>query len=274
MSKNVKIGIVQFESKLGDVEYNVNKAVNMIREAANKNANIVCLPELFATGYNLNVLKERIVELSIKYYNFTMKEMSKAAKENNVYVIASFGEIRDLPGIVYNSSVVFDDKGNKVGSFAKSHLWALDRLYFREGSEYPVFDTKYGKIGIMICYDSGFPEACRSLCLNGAEIVFIPAAWRAEDEDMWDLNVPQRALENILFTVGVNRVGKEEDLHLIGKSKVCNPRGNIIAELPLDKELVQVVTIDLDEINKYRTQISYLRDRKPQIYGKLTENNN
>lgn len=272
MTKKVNIGIIQFESELGNVEKNVEKSVEMIKEAADKGANVVCLPELFATGYNLSVLKERMAELCIEYYDYTMEAMSKAAKDNKVYVFASFGEIRDVPGIVYNSTVVFDDTGKEIGSFAKSHLWALDRLYFREGSDYPVFDTKYGKFGVMICYDSGFPESARSLCLNGAEIIIIPAAWRIQDEDMWDLNVAQRALENILFTVGVNRVGKEHDLHLFGKSKVCNPRGTIIAELPKDEEVVEVIEIDLTELEKYRTEISYLRDRKPQIYGTLTEN--
>lgn len=271
MNRKVNVGIIQFESKLGEVKYNVNKAVGLIEDAAKKGANIICLPELFATGYNLNILKEKSAELSIKYYDYTMEEMSKAAKDNKVYLLASFGEIRDMPGIVYNSTILFDDNGNKVGSFAKSHLWALDRLYFKEGSDYPVFDTKYGKIGVVICYDVGFPESVRNLCLNGAEIVFIPAAWRIQDEDMWDLNIPQRALENILFTVGVNRVGMEDDLHLFGKSRVCNPRGTIISELPMDKEVVEVVSIDLDDINKFRTEISYLRDRKPQIYGKICE---
>lgn len=271
MSKEVNIGIIQFEAKLADVEHNVEKAVDMIKEAADKGANIVCLPELFSTGYNLRILKEKSAELSIEYYDYTMKRMSEAAKENEVYLLASFGEIRDMPGIVYNSTILFDDQGNEQGSFAKSHLWALDRLYFKEESDYPVFDTKYGKIGVVICYDVGFPESVRSLCLEGAEIVFVPSAWRIQDEDMWDLNLPQRALENILFTVGVNRVGKEEDLHMFGKSKVCDPRGKVIAELPMDEEVVEVITIDLDEINKYRTEISYLRDRKPQIYGKLCE---
>lgn len=271
LDRMVNIGIIQFESELGEIENNVTKAVDLIAEAAKKGANIVCLPELFATGYNLSILKEKIAELSIEYYDYTMKKMSQAAKDNNVYVLASFGEMREMPGIVYNSTIVFDDEGNRVGSFAKSHLWALDRLYFREGSEYPVFDTKYGKIGIAICYDVGFPESVRNLCLNGAEIVFVPAAWRIQDVDMWDLNIPQRALENILFTVGVNRVGKEGELHLFGKSKVCNPRGTIITELPMDEEMVEVVSINLNDVNKFRTEISYLRDRKPQIYGKLVE---
>lgn len=271
MTREVNIGIIQFESVLGDVEANVSKAVQLIEKAAKKGANIVVLPELFATGYNLEILQEKIAELSIEYFNYTYDSMAAAAKENNVYLIASFGEIREVPGIVYNSAIVFDDKGEKMGSFAKSHLWFRDRLYFKEGNDYPVFETKYGKFGIAICYDMGFPETFRSLMLQGAEMIFVPAAWRIEDEDMWNMNIPQRSLENILFTIGVNRYGIEDNLHMFGRSMVANPRGKIIHELPKDKEAVEVVKIDLDEVNKYRTQISYLRDRKPHIYGKLTE---
>lgn len=266
VSKSVNIGIVQFAAKVGQVEDNVNKAVDAIKMAAAKGANIVCLPELFSTGYNFDILGEQMGLLSLEYYDYTFEKMSKAAKDNQIYLIAPFSEKRDLEGILYNSAVVFDDQGQCIGSFAKTHLWAKERLYFREGSDYPVFDTKYGRFGIAICYDIGFPETCRSLCLNGAEFVFMPSAWRIQDKDMWDLNVPQRALENLFFTIGVNRVGFEGDLHLFGNSKVCNPRGRIIAELPQDGEAVEVVTIDLDEINKFRTQISYLRDRKPDIY--------
>lgn len=266
-SKKVNVGIIQFESVLGKVEQNVTKAVKLIKEVADKGANIVCLPELFSTGYNFNILGEKFNEISLQYYDYTVDKMAQAAKDNGVYLIAPFSEKRDLEGILYNSAVVFDDTGKEIGSFAKAHLWAQDRLFFKEGSDFPVFDTKYGKFGIAICYDIGFPESTRTLCVNGAEFVFMPAAWRIQDKDMWDLNVPQRALENIFFTIGVNRVGHEGDLHMFGNSKVCNPRGKVIAELPEDQELTEVVTIDLNELNKYRTKINYLRDRKPEIYS-------
>lgn len=102
-------------------------------------------------------------------------------------------------------------------------------------------------------------------------MVFVPAAWRKQDKDMWDLNLRQRSLENLLFTVGVNRVGVEEDLHLFGGSKIYNPRSEVICELPIDKEDVTVFSIDLDEVVDQRIQIPYLRDRKPRLYTKLVE---
>lgn len=267
MHGKVKIGIVQFQSKLGDVVFNVKKACGMIEDAAKKGADIVCLPELFATGYDLNALKEKIIDLSVEYFQYIKDEMGKCAASNHVYLIAPFGEIRNLPGIVYNSALVFDDSGNYIGSFAKSHLWALERLYFKEGNDYPVFDTKFGKIGILICYDAGFPEPSRIMCLKGAEIVFYPSAWRVQDEDMWDLNLRQRALENSYFTCGVNRYDPSESTLLFGKSKICSPRGNVVYELPKNEEAAGVFEIDLNDVQKNRDETPYLRDRKPKIYG-------
>lgn len=269
MSRKVKIGIIQMQSKLADVTENIERAKQKIKEVANQGAQVICLPELFATGYDLVKLEEKIAEMSIETYSYVKEEMSQAAKDNEVYLIAPFGEVKDVPGIVYNSAFLFDDEGNEVGSFQKSHLWALERLYFKEGTEYPVFDTKYGKIGLLICYDAGFPEPSRILCLKGAEIVFYPSAWRVQDEDMWDLNLRQRALENTYFTVGVNQYDPSEATQLFGKSKICDPRGKVLTELPKDEEASIVYEIDLDEVKNERRDVPYLRDRKSHYYSEL-----
>ena len=271
MSRKVNIGIIQMNSKLGDVELNVSRALRFIQEAVEMKANIVCLPELFSTGYNMKILAEKNAEIGIRYYNYIVDRISNTANKNKIFVIAPFSERKDSTNVVYNSAILFDDEGNMCGSYAKTHLYSFERLYFKEGSQIKVFDTKYGKIGIMICYDAGFPEVCRTLCLSGAEIVFIPSAWRIQDEYMWDLNIPQRALENLLFAVGVNGVGIESELHLFGKSKICNPQGNIIIELPKDEEKVVVATINLSDIERFRTEIAYLKDRRPLLYDKITK---
>ena len=152
---------------------------------ANEGANIICLPELFATGYDLVELKGKIVDLSREYFEKIKDEMSECAKKNNVYLIAPFGEIREHYSKIFNSAFVYDCGGKCLGTYAKTHLWELEKLYFEKGSDLPVFETKFGKIGVQICYDAGFPEASRVLCLKGAEIVLYPSAWRIEDEDIY-----------------------------------------------------------------------------------------
>lgn len=267
----IGIGIVQMKSSLGKVESNLKKACREIKEAKNQGADIVILPELFNTGYHLEYLAEQTNTLGSHYYEQTIAQISSCAKENNVYVLATIPEEGNLKGVVYNSTVVFDREGKKMGSYQKSHLFALERFYFKTGQHFPVFQTDFGKIGIAICYDIGFPEVARILTLKGAEIIVVPSAWRIQDEDMWDLNLPQRALENLVFVTGVNAVLDEHDLNLFGKSKVYNPRGQLLEELPKNQETTKVVHIDMNDINDYRNKIDYLKDRNPHIYQLLTD---
>ena len=266
MIRKVKVALGQMTSKLGDVEYNVKKAVEFIRQAAHMDADIICLPELFATGYNLRVLKDEIKRLSCEYSQFIIKELSKSAKDNNIYVIAPFGIVEKTENNLYNAAVVFDSNGNNIGNYYKTHAFSLEKEYFVEGNQYNIFETNFGRIGILICYDVGFPEAARTLCLKGAEIIFIPAAWRIQDENAWLLNVPSRALENQLYTIGVNRSGFDEDVHLFGKSMVCNPDGKVEMQIEYDMDGVVVWEIDLNEVERCRSDGGYLADRKPEIY--------
>ncbi|MFD1363327.1 nitrilase-related carbon-nitrogen hydrolase [Lentibacillus salinarum] len=276
MSKKVNIGLIQMSPSLGEVKENVLKAKKFIREAAEKEANIVCLPETFATGYNLDVLGEKAIELGIEYYDFIVEKISNEAREHGLYIIAPFGEKRELNGVIYNSAILFDDEGKIVGSYAKSHLWDNEQLYYRQGSKLDVFETKYGKIGLIICYDLSFPEVSRSLCLQGADMIFAPSAWAYEDnetmwEAMWDGNLYQRAQENTLFTIGVNSVGKQENLNFFGLSKIYNPKGEQLEELPRNEEGIKVTTIDLEEVEKLRIENPFLRDRRPELYSQFTK---
>jgi len=245
MKQRINAGIVQMDSRLGEVESNTAKAVAFIEKAAKEGAHFVCLPELFATGYNMNILGRSIIDLSERYYGYIHRKMSEAAKRNKVHLIAPFASKRSGRGPMYNSVQVFDDEGREIGSYAKTHLWDLENLYFAQGTEYPVFDTKFGRIGVLVCYDMEFPEACRELSLKGAEIVFAPAAWNIEYERDWDIQYRQRAVENGLFVVGVNRVGTEGDLTFLGKGKIHNPEGNKIIELPVGEEKVAVGAMEI-----------------------------
>ena len=121
------------------------------------------------------------------------------------------------------------------------------------------------------CYDAGFPEVARILALKGAELIFMPSAWRVQDWDMWNLNIPQRALENTLFVAGVNRFGHEGDLYMFGNSKVADWRGRIIAESKEEKEEILYADIDLKQLTKARLDIHYLKDRRPDSYKMLSE---
>ena len=207
-NRTVKIALIQFGGVLADTKANTEHAVELCTNAAKNGAQIICLPELFSTGYNLRLIGDKIPQMAQKLDGETITALRAVSKEYACCIIAPIALEKDIPGVVYNSAVVLED-GEILGVYDKNHLWAMERFYFRPGEAYPVFDTKYGRIGVMVCYDIGFPEVARILTLKGAEILFCPSAWTILDRDMWNLNIPQRALENNLFVAGINRYGQE-----------------------------------------------------------------
>lgn len=271
MERQFKIALVQYQSVLGDLQKNADRAVEMVREAAAKGAKIVCFPEMFNTGYNFQLIGDGFHNCGETIDGHTITRLQKVAKECACYVIAPITLEKKVKGVFYNAAVVIDDEGVVLGDYSKHHLWAAERYYFHAGEDIPVFDTKYGKIGVMICYDAGFPETARVLTLKGAELIFMPSAWRIQDWDMWNLNIPQRALENTLYVAGVNRFGHEDDLYMFGNSKVADWRGRIIAESKEEKEEIVYAEIDLDQLTKARLDIHYLKDRRPDSYKLLSE---
>lgn len=271
MERQFKIALVQYQSVLGDLQKNADRAVEMVREAAAKGAKIVCFPEMFNTGYNFQLIGDGFHNCGETIDGHTITRLQKVAKECACYVIAPITLEKKVKGVFYNAAVVIDDEGVVLGDYSKHHLWAAERYYFHAGEDMPVFDTKYGKIGVMICYDAGFPETARVLTLKGAELIFMPSAWRIQDWDMWNLNIPQRALENTLYVAGVNRFGHEDDLYMFGNSKVADWRGRIIAESKEEKEEIVYAEIDLDQLTKARLDIHYLKDRRPDSYKLLSE---
>lgn len=271
MERQFKIALVQYQSVLGDLQKNADRAVEMVREAAAKGAKIVCFPEMFNTGYNFQLIGDGFHNCGETIDGHTITRLQKVAKECACYVIAPITLEKKVKGVFYNAAVVIDDEGVVLGDYSKHHLWAAERYYFHAGEDIPVFDTKYGKIGVMICYDAGFPETARVLTLKGAELIFMPSAWRIQDWDMWNLNIPQRALENTLYVAGVNCFGHEDDLYMFGNSKVADWRGRIIAESKEEKEEIVYAEIDLDQLTKARLDIHYLKDRRPDSYKLLSE---
>lgn len=268
-SRPVKLALVQFESAMCDPAANAEKACRMIEEAGSQGADLVVLPELFSTGYQLDVVGPRVSELAEPVDGPTVTTLQDAARSAGCYVVAGIALTHELTGVAYNGSVVIDRQGGLVGTYDKQHLWALERFYFRSGDDCPVFETDFGRVGVMICYDMGFPEVARMLALQGAELVVCPSAWCAQDMDIWEVNAPARALENTVFLAAVNRYGEENGLSMPGHTMLCNPRGHVVARLKEEAEGVLYATIDLDDVRKHRVTSPYLRDRRPDLYGNV-----
>lgn len=269
MKSTISLALIQFESILGDPKANRRKAEAMIREAAENGAELICLPEMYTTGYNLDIIGPQITQLAENIDGPTVTDLQQLAKELKIHIVAPLAlNLEDDPEArPFNSAVFIGDEGQILGVYSKCHLFETERMYFQPGQELPVYDTKFGKIGIMICFDAGFPEVARILQMKGAELIVCPSAWRIQDMGVWHLNMPQRAQENSCYLAAINRYGKEGSLYMGGYSIVCGPEGNIIKELTEEKEDILYCTIDGQRLADFRADGGpYLPYRRPELY--------
>jgi N-carbamoylputrescine amidase len=283
--RKVNIGIIQM-SCTDSVEDNLNKAIEKIIEAAQRGANIVCLQELFTSLYFCDVESHANFDLAEPIPGPTTSRLQDVAKEHGVVIIASLFEKRTV-GIYHNTTAVIDADGSYLGKYRKQHIpddpGYYEKFYFTPGDEgYKVFETKYGKLGVLICWDQWFPEAARITALKGAEILFYPTAigWDTNEEskiidqeqhDAWQIIQRSHAVANGLFVVSVNRVGREVDQLFWGGSFIANPHGRLLYLAPHDEEVVHVQEIDVDQAGYYRQVWPYLRDRRIDTYKPITK---
>lgn len=280
MSK-VKVGLVQM-SCTADVQANFDKAIQGIRAAAAKGAQIVCLQELFKSLYFCDVEDYDNFKLAEPIPGNTTDILGALAKELNVVIIASLFEKR-AQGLYHNTTAVLDADGAYLGMYRKMHIpddpAYYEKFYFTPGDlGYKIFETKYAKIGVLICWDQWYPEAARITALKGAEILFYPTAigWStAQDEatnkeqyDAWQIMQRAHAVSNGVHVVSVNRVGLEQDgaMKFWGGSFVSNPFGKLEYLASHENEETEVVEIDTTKTDFYRTHWPFLRDRRIDSY--------
>lgn len=260
---------------------NIDKHVELIREAADKGAQVCCLQELFYGPYFPAEQDARWYEIAEPIPDGpTIRLMQDLAKQHGMVLIVPIYE-QEMPGVLYNTAAVIDDEGNYLGKYRKHHIPHLypgfwEKFYFKPGNGgYPVFNTRFGKIGVYICYDRHFPEGARELGLNGAEIVFNPSATVAGlSEYLWRIEQPAHAVANQYYVGAINRVGTESPWNIgefYGNSYFCDPRGQFVAQGSRDQTEVIVADLDLDMIQEVRNVWQFYRDRRPETYTRTTE---
>jgi beta-ureidopropionase len=292
VSRIVRVGLIQAHHEVhGDEavakhkEAAIEKHLKMIKEAADKKAQIVCLQEIFYGPYFC-------AEQNIKWYDSTeripdgptTKLMQEVAKKYNMVLVVPMYE-EDISGVYFNTTAVIDADGKYLGKFRKIHIphvqsgktpatgfW--EKFYFKPGNlGHPVFETAFAKVGVYICYDRHFPEGPRILGLKGAEIVFNPSATVAGmSEYLWKLEQPAHAVANVYFVGAINRVGTEAPWnmgHFYGSSYLCDPRGQLLVEGSREKDEVVIGDADLDQIREVRNTWQFYRDRRPECYGEI-----
>ncbi len=286
MARTVKCGLIQAKNAAptdGSIEeikrLNIEKHVAMISDAAKQGVQILCMQEVFTTPYFCAEQQVRWYEAVEKIPDGpTTKLMQDLARQHSMVIIVPIYE-EEITGIYYNTAAVIDADGKYLGKYRKNHIphvnpgfW--EKFYFRPGNlGYPAFDTAYARIGVYICYDRHFPEGARALGLNGAEIVFNPSATVAGlSEYLWKLEQPAHAVANGYFVGAINRVGHEMPWDIgefYGQSYFCDPRGQIIAQAPRDRDAIVVADLNLDLIREVRNTWQFFRDRRPDTYAQL-----
>ncbi|WP_425447699.1 carbon-nitrogen hydrolase family protein [Dethiothermospora halolimnae] len=271
MSK-VKVGLCQM-TVTGDKGKNISKAQAMVEDCVKKGVNIVVLPEMFNCPYD-NSYFPKFAETYPT--GETIKALSNMAKDNGIYLVGGSIPEKDGEGKIYNTSFVFDYNGELIGRHRKMHLFDIDvagGVTFKEsdtlapGNDVTIFDTKYGKFGLCICYDIRFPELIRIMALEGVRGVFVPAAFNMTTGPAhWEILFRSRALDNQIYMLGTAPARNEEASYTsYGNSIIVDSWGSILERLG-DNEGVIITEIDLDKIDKTREQIPTFKHRRTEIY--------
>lgn len=275
--KEVKVAAIQ--SAFGtDTAKNVAEVDRLVREAAKQGAQIILPPELFENVYFCTFEDDKYFELAQPFEGHpTVAHFSKLAKELGVVIPVSFFE-RDGQ-VYYNSLAMVDADGKVLGLYRKSHIpdgpGYEEKFYFRPGNTgFKVWDTKFGRIGVGICWDQWFPETAREMMIQGADILFYPTAIGTEPEepnldtkDPWQRAMIGHAVSNVVPVVAANRIGQEARQSFYGHSFISDHRGNKVAEIGRNEVGVITASFDLETVRRNRAAFGFFRDRRPELYS-------
>lgn len=266
--KSIKVAICQ-NLPIYDKEKNIRHAIEMIKEAADKGAELVVLPEIFFYPYDIKKLPE-IADRDGE----TIGRLSSVAKEKQIHICT--GSIaEELDSKIYNSSSLLNDRGEILDRYSKCHMFDVElgkvnvkeSETFSKGEKLSVLDAKFGKIGVLICYDIRFPEATRKLALFGAEIILVPAAFNnVTGPAHWHTVFRARAIENQVFMVVASPACNQDvGYKAYGHSMIVDPWGEVLAEADIDETIIYH-TLDPDRLKDVRERLPLLKHRRPELY--------
>ena len=265
-----------------DIDANIANVTRLVREAAARGAQVVLPPELFEGEYFCRVEDEGLFANAKPVdQHKAVTAMQALAAELKIHIPTSFFEA-DGPHH-YNSLAMIGPDGKVAGVYRKSHIpdgpGYEEKFYFRPGNTgFKVWDGPAAKIGVGVCWDQWYPETARAMMLMGAELLFYPTAIGSEPHDtsldtarLWRRAMVGHAVSNVVPVIAANRVGTEHGQTFYGTSFIVDERGDVLAELDREEEGVITATLDLDRVRRHRAAFGFFRDRRPELYGRLTQ---
>ena len=256
------ISLGQMDVKLGNPAENWRTVQQMTAEASRRGSDLVVFPELWSTGYDL----ENAANYATRTDAGLFAQVAALAQEHQIAILGSclslLGE-----GEFGNTAVYFDKYGRSLGEYSKLHLFRLmqEEQFLTAGEKPTLVETEWGKAGLTICYDLRFPELFRQYALAGAQLVFVPAEWPHPRLAHWRTLLRARAIENQMFVVACNRVGRSKETDFFGHSCILDPWGEIVLELG-EGEMLGTAVIDIAQVEQVRAKIPVFADRRPEIY--------
>lgn len=258
----LKIALGQFDVILGDSAANLETVARLAAAAAAERADILVLPELWSTGYDL----ERADRHASGVGSGIFRSTAELAAQYGIHLLGScLSQIGE--SCIGNTAVLFDGKGVSLGAYSKTHLFGLmeEEKYLTAGNQLALLDTRWGKVGLAVCYDLRFPELFRAYTLGGAKIVFLPSEWPHPRLAHWQTLLRARAIENQIFMVACNRVGSSRGFDFFGHSCVVDPWGETVVEGG-EGEGLFMAQISLSDVDETRAKMPVLMDRRPELY--------
>jgi N-carbamoylputrescine amidase len=288
-SRIVRLGVIQ-TSCTADPAANLKKQLALIERAAKQGANIICTQELFRSQYFCQVEDHKYFKLAERIPGPTTEALQKLAKKHDVVIVASLFEKR-ASGVYHNTAAIIDAGGKFLGVYRKMHIpddpLYYEKFYFTPGDlGFRAWQTKFGRIGVLICWDQWYPEGARLTAMQGAEILFYPTAigWHPGEKaeygqlqhGAWETIQRAHAVANGCFVAVANRIGHEapdggDGIEFWGQSFIAGTSGQLLAKASLNHEEILVVPVDLNKVDVTRTHWPFLRDRRIDAYGGITQ---
>jgi predicted amidohydrolase len=266
-NNKIRAAIIQMDCHLTQKAHNLEKAVDFLQELE-EGTDIVCFPELFTTGYNLELIGEKFYELAETIPGPTTDLLAEQAKDRGLAILGNIVEKKHgSSSRLFDTAFAINGDGRLVGKYRKYYLYPPEREFFHPGEDISVVDLGVARGGMAICFDHAFPELFRVLGVKGAQFVFIPSAVPVGYEYLLNLRTRARAQDNQFFVLAANRVGCEAEVRYCGSSKIVDPRGDILVEASVEEEQIICGTLDLSEIAAERKQEPVMRSLRPDIYG-------
>ncbi len=280
--KTLTIGLTQFAAA-EDPAVNLDSAERLVRAAAAKGAQVICLQEMCSTLYFCRTEDPALFRYAEPIPGDTTARFGAIARELGVVIVLPLFE-RRATGLYHNTAAVLDADGSFLGKYRKMHIpedpGFHEKFYFTPGDlGYRVWETTFGRIGVLICWDQWYPEAARLTAMQGANVLFYPTAigWLAEEQDTlgeaqhraWETVQKGHAVANGCFVAASNRIGREGDTIFWGQSFVSNPYGEVLSRTSADEESAEAIVCDLEQLEEFRNIWPFFRDRRIDSYDPL-----